>query len=82
MTTAAVQADTGGLIAVDAKGAARLMSVSPRTWRRWTAGGLTPSPIRVGGAVRWRTDELVAWAAAGCPTRARWAETAGSGVGI
>src|SRR5262245_57173839 len=59
-------------IAVDANDAAALFGLSSRTWRRLNAAGLIPSPLRLGGSVRWRRDELVAWAAAGSPTRSRW----------
>lgn len=41
-------------------------------WRNLAAGRL-PSPVRVGGATRWRTAEIAAWITAGCPPAARWA---------
>ena len=40
-------------------------------WRNLAAGRL-PSPVRIGGATRWRADEVSAWIAAGCPPAARW----------
>jgi predicted DNA-binding transcriptional regulator AlpA len=36
------------------------------------AGKLGPRPIKLGGCVRWRADELEAWIAAGCPGRVDW----------
>jgi prophage regulatory protein len=46
---------------------ARLLNVSTRTlWRQLSAGQI-PSPVRFGGTVRWRVDELKKWIAEGCP---------------
>lgn len=56
-------------IAVDARGACRLFSVSLRTWRSWDAGGRCPMGHRVGGRKLWSTDELRRWAATGFPSR-------------
>jgi len=36
------------------------------------AGKLGPRPLKLGGCVRWRADELEAWVAAGCPSRVEW----------
>ena len=69
-------------IAVDAKGAAALFSISPRSWSRWHAAGLCPVPHRVAGCVRWSTAELLAWSNAGCPTRARWLQMQRTGVQV
>jgi len=58
---------------VDVRAAARLCSVSPRTWWSLHAAGKTPLPIRFGRrCTRWRAEELHAWIAAGCPARDRW----------
>lgn len=64
-------------IAVDAKDAAAMFGLSDRSWRRMNAAGQCPRPLRLGGAVRWNTDELREWAAAGSPSRARWDELRG-----
>lgn len=66
----------GWPIAVDAAGAAALFHLSPRAWWRAHSAGKVPLPIRVAGgrAVRWRLDELRAWAEAGCPPREKWQE--------
>lgn len=46
---------------------AELLQVSPRTlWRLLSAGKL-PAPLRLGGVVRWRFEEITKWIAAGCP---------------
>jgi len=47
--------------------AAKLCGVGKRTLWRWSHAGRAPSPVRIGGAVRWRRGELVEWIAAGCP---------------
>ena len=52
--------------------AGRICGVSGRTWRRMTAAGETPSPVRLGRLRRWSVEELRAWAASGCPSRERW----------
>lgn len=52
--------------------AAALLSVSKAHWYRMHNAGRIPLPVRLGGAVRWRTDELRAWVAAGLPNRQRW----------
>lgn len=51
---------------------ARLLQVSTRTlWRLRSAGDL-PAPVRFGGTVRWRLEEVQKWIAEGCPApRAR-----------
>ncbi|MCH8824011.1 MAG: hypothetical protein IH984_10930 [Planctomycetes bacterium] len=57
-------------IAVGAKGAAGMFSMSERNWRRLNSSGLIPSPIRINGAVRWLVCDLNLWAKRDCPTRA------------
>ena len=52
--------------------AAALLSTSVRTLRCWDAAGRIPQPIRIGRSTLWRSDELRAWAAAGCPRRKEW----------
>jgi predicted DNA-binding transcriptional regulator AlpA len=37
------------------------------------AAGRLPAPVRIGGSVRWRLDEIRAWLDAGAPDRATWA---------
>jgi excisionase family DNA binding protein len=46
---------------------ATILKISTRSvWRLLSAGKL-PSPVRIGGAVRWRYDEVKHWIDAGCP---------------
>ncbi len=53
--------------------AAAALSVSPASvWRRIADGSFGPALVRLGGAVRIRSDELIAWTQAGCPARAQW----------
>ncbi len=46
---------------------ARLLDVSTRTlWRQLSAGQI-PKPVRFGGTVRWRLEEVRQWISEGCP---------------
>ena len=46
---------------------ARLLQVSTRTlWRQLSAGQI-PRPVRFGGTVRWRLEEIHEWISMGCP---------------
>lgn len=52
---------------ISARDLARILNVSPRTiWRLLSAGQIVP-PVRIGGSVRWRFDEVTSWIQAGCP---------------
>lgn len=57
---------------VDAKEAAALCGVGVSTWYNLVACGKTPNSVRLGRSVKWRRNELVAWIAAGCPSRDKW----------
>jgi prophage regulatory protein len=59
-------------LVVDARRLARLLCCGIRTVRTWDAAGKLPSPIRIGGRVVWRVDELRQWLAAGAPHRDEW----------
>lgn len=48
------------------------LDVSVRTLWRLRATGRLPQAIRLGGSIRWRSVEVRAWIAAGCPDRAVW----------
>jgi excisionase family DNA binding protein len=64
-----VESEMTGAALVTAGHVARMLRVSKRTvWRMLSAGRL-PVPIRVGGIVRWRIDEIKKWIYAGCPER-------------
>ena len=58
---------------VTAPEAAELLGVSRAHLYRMQRAGRFPAPVRLGGSVRWRVDELREWVEAGMPTRARWA---------
>lgn len=60
-------------LVADAKRLARLLAVGVRTVRSWDAAGKLPTPLRIGGKVVWRLDEIRAWLAAGAPDRETWA---------
>jgi predicted DNA-binding transcriptional regulator AlpA len=62
-------------MAVDANRLAALLDLSLRTVRRLDSSGKLPRPVRIGGAVRWRLNEIEAWLEAGCPDRQRWDAT-------
>lgn len=63
-----VELDTG-LVCITAKQLAIMLSVSKRTLYRLRCAGQLPSPLRIGGVVRWRLDEIINWIEAGCPTK-------------
>ena len=50
---------------------ARLLSVSTRQVWRLREHGQLPRPVRLGGSVRWRAEELCDWLDAGAPLEAR-----------
>ena len=45
---------------------AAMLKVSVRTLWRLRSAGQVPEPVRLGGAVRWRLDEVKKWIAGGC----------------
>jgi excisionase family DNA binding protein len=52
---------------IPAKEVARILGISERTVWRHQSSGTIPKPVRIGGNVRWRADEIREWVAAGCP---------------
>ncbi len=50
----------------------QVLSLSKRQIFRLNSCGRIPKPIRIGGAVRWRSQEISDWLAAGAPDRAKW----------
>ena len=46
---------------------ARLLQVSTRTLWRLRSSGRLPSPVRIGGTVRWALADIKKWLAEGCP---------------
>jgi len=64
-------------LTVGAATAAKLLGIGTSTWHLWRATGRTPAPIRIGGRVLWKYDELRAWIEAGAPCREKWEATRG-----
>jgi len=65
-------ADPAAPLVADAKGLAKLLGLGVRTIRTHDAAGKLPKPLKLGGRVVWRLDELRAWLDAGAPDRATW----------
>jgi predicted DNA-binding transcriptional regulator AlpA len=59
---------------LDAGELAALTQRSVRSVWRDNGAGRLPRPVRLGGAVRWRRGEILAWIDAGCPSRESWEE--------
>ena len=70
--TAAAEAVDVPPLVVDARRLAAMLNKSIRTVRVWDARGLIPTPLRIGGSVVWRVDEIRDWLDAGAPDRVRW----------
>lgn len=52
---------------ISARELAAMLQVSTRTLWRWRSTGRVIQPVRIGGATRWRLDEVESWIAEGCP---------------
>ena len=52
-------ADESSILLSDNTGAA-LLGISRATWWRRVNDGTLPRPLKIGGATRWRRDELLA----------------------
>ena len=54
-------------VLIDVSDLATMLNISTRTvWRLLSAGKML-APIRIGGAVRWRYQEVHRWIEQGCP---------------
>lgn len=62
----------GPPLVADARRLAVMLCCGIRTVRTWDAAGKLPAPVRIGGRVVWRVDEIRAWLAAGAPNRDEW----------
>lgn len=72
-TQEARQAQATAPVLLDATQAGALLSMSRSGFLLLHRKGRIPGPIRLGKKlVRWRRQELEAWAAAGCPWREAW----------
>lgn len=52
---------------ITAEDVAKLLSVSVRSVWRLRSAGRIPQPLQIGGAVRWRWQQMQDWIADGCP---------------
>lgn len=59
-------------VLLTAKGLAAMLNVSARTIRRLVAAGRLIPPVKFGGSVRWRLDEVRDWIKSGCPRMREW----------
>lgn len=46
---------------------AAILNISTRTLWRLRSASKLPEPVRFGGCVRWRAEDVQAWIDAGCP---------------
>ena len=46
---------------------AAALDISVRSLWRLRAAGQLPKPVKIGGSVRWRHEEIKQWIANGCP---------------
>ncbi len=56
-------------LAVGAKDAAAMFSLSSRTWWRLASAGKTPPSFQLGKRRLWRVEDLERWSAWGFPSR-------------
>lgn len=59
---------------LSAKALGQMLSLSKRQIFRLNSCGKIPTPIRIGGSVRWSAQEISAWLAASAPDRRTWEE--------
>jgi len=52
---------------VRAKDVAKMLNVSVRTVWTWRDIGRLPAPVKIGGCVRWRRQDVEEWIEEGCP---------------
>jgi len=62
-----IEDESSGRVFVTARQFAIMLQVSKRTLWRLRSAGKIPRPMRVGGIVRWKLDDILQWMAAGCP---------------
>jgi predicted DNA-binding transcriptional regulator AlpA len=61
--------DVQGPLLIPALDLARMMQISTRTLWRMRSAGQLPEPVRLGGTVRWRMEEIKNWIDDGCPSQ-------------
>ena len=50
-----------------AKEISERLRLSPRSIWRMRDAGQMPEPLKLGGSIRWRSDEIERWINQGCP---------------
>lgn len=68
----ATQTTTQTVQLLTAKTLGKSLNLSRRQIHRLNSCGKLPSPVRIGGAVRWSAAEISSWLAAGAPDRKTW----------
>jgi len=67
----AVSVSAANPLMLTAAGVAALLACSTKTVYRLNDRGALPSPVRIGGLLRWPRAAIEQWIAEGCPSRAR-----------
>ncbi len=57
---------------VSANWLAKYLGISRASLFRLRSAGRMPKPVRVGGIVRWRVEDVRTWVDAGCPPIDEW----------
>ena len=78
MTKTQTQNQTCQLLS--AKTFGQMLALSKRQIFRLNSCGKIPAPIRIGGAVRWDSQECAGWLAAGAPDRKTWEQMKQAGA--
>ena len=55
-----------------------MLRVNRSTIWSWHNSGKIPRPIRVGGATRWKIQEIQDWISQNCPPREKWEQSLGN----
>jgi len=61
--------NSGQKFLVDSKEAARLCSISPKTFYSLDQTGAVPQSIRLKSCRRWSVEQLKIWCVSNCPAR-------------
>jgi excisionase family DNA binding protein len=68
MSTEDVQSVDSDSLLMTAEEIAKLLQVSVRSIWRLRSAEAIPRPLKIGGSIRWRRDDLLGWISAGCPS--------------
>ena len=52
-----------------AKAMAKMLSTSVRSIWRYRSAGRLPETVKIGGAIRWKQQDIEQWISMGCPDR-------------